>query len=216
MCSPPPQHRAPVSRWRPRPPRSRGRHPRGTDRRRSQGGTIRLTYVEGMDKESCPAIVSCGGRMEFHGAPMARTWVKLLPPGERQRVARLPERAGRGLESGRPRDPHRYDSPTGLRWDLRRQRRRPSGDRGTNDREPGPRRSTGSRRSLLDAPAQVRPPGDRRLPRRGREPEPQRGDRVRRSEGGPRGHVMYHRRSSGSIGYAEFRHLGKEGGARPL
>ena len=29
---------------------------------------IRLHYVEGMDKESCPAIVCCGGRMDFHGS----------------------------------------------------------------------------------------------------------------------------------------------------
>src|SRR5262249_51687074 len=39
--------------------------------------TIRLVYFEGMDKQSCPAIVCCGGRMDFHGAPMSRTWVKL-------------------------------------------------------------------------------------------------------------------------------------------
>src|SRR5262245_23498891 len=37
---------------------------------------IRLHYVEGMDRQSCPAIVCCGGRMEFHGAPMNRTWTK--------------------------------------------------------------------------------------------------------------------------------------------
>ena len=30
---------------------------------------IRLHFVPGMNKESCPAIVCCGGRMEFHGAP---------------------------------------------------------------------------------------------------------------------------------------------------
>jgi hypothetical protein len=38
---------------------------------------IRLVYFDGMDKETCPAIISCAGRMEFHGAPMNRTWVKL-------------------------------------------------------------------------------------------------------------------------------------------
>src|SRR5262249_37737048 len=38
---------------------------------------IRLAYIAGMDKDSCPAIVCCGGRMEFHGAPLSRTWVKL-------------------------------------------------------------------------------------------------------------------------------------------
>src|SRR5262249_10898070 len=38
---------------------------------------IRLVYCDGMDRESCPAVVCCGGRVEFHGAPMSRTWVKL-------------------------------------------------------------------------------------------------------------------------------------------
>ena len=38
---------------------------------------IRLAAVEGLDKQSCPAIVCCGGRMDLHGAPMSRTWVKL-------------------------------------------------------------------------------------------------------------------------------------------
>ncbi|MBC7818267.1 MAG: G8 domain-containing protein, partial [Planctomycetaceae bacterium] len=38
---------------------------------------IRLMPFEGQDKQSCPAIVCCGGRMEFHGAPLSRTWVKL-------------------------------------------------------------------------------------------------------------------------------------------
>ena len=38
---------------------------------------IRLTYVPGMDKETCPAIVCCGGRLDLHGAPLGRTWVKL-------------------------------------------------------------------------------------------------------------------------------------------
>ncbi|MDB6169259.1 MAG: hypothetical protein JWM88_2123, partial [Verrucomicrobia bacterium] len=38
---------------------------------------IRLVYFEGMDPESCPALVCCGGRMEFHGAELNHTWVKL-------------------------------------------------------------------------------------------------------------------------------------------
>ena len=39
--------------------------------------TIRLKYFEGMDKQTCPGIICCGGRMELHGAPMERTWIKL-------------------------------------------------------------------------------------------------------------------------------------------
>src|SRR4029453_10530993 len=38
---------------------------------------IRLHAIEGLDPQSCPAIVCCGGRMDFHGAPLSRTWVKL-------------------------------------------------------------------------------------------------------------------------------------------
>src|SRR5205823_6402523 len=36
-----------------------------------------LHWVEGLDKQSCPAIVCCGGRLDVHGAPMSRTWVKV-------------------------------------------------------------------------------------------------------------------------------------------
>src|SRR5215212_5245163 len=39
--------------------------------------TIRLVYFEGMDKETMPAIINCGGRWDAHGAAMSRTWVKL-------------------------------------------------------------------------------------------------------------------------------------------
>jgi len=38
---------------------------------------IRLVALDGMDPQTCPAIVCCGGRMDFHGAPLGRSWVKL-------------------------------------------------------------------------------------------------------------------------------------------
>jgi hypothetical protein len=38
---------------------------------------IRLHHVEGLDPKDGPALVCCSARMELHGAPMARTWVKL-------------------------------------------------------------------------------------------------------------------------------------------
>ena len=71
------------------------------------------------------------------------------------------------------------------------------------------RRST-ARGSSLDRPLEAEHTRQRRLPRRGRQPEPQRHRRVGRPDG-VRGHTMYHRDSAGSISYAEFRHLGKEG-----
>lgn len=44
---------------------------------------IRLHYLEGMDAETAPALVCRpGGRMDFHGAPIDRTWLKLDEPAE--------------------------------------------------------------------------------------------------------------------------------------
>ncbi|HEX7010643.1 MAG TPA: G8 domain-containing protein, partial [Phycisphaeraceae bacterium] len=39
--------------------------------------TVRLVHFDGADPMSLPAIVACGGRLDIHGAPMRRTWVKL-------------------------------------------------------------------------------------------------------------------------------------------
>jgi hypothetical protein len=38
---------------------------------------IRLHHVEGLDPKDGPALVCCSARMELHGAPLGRTWVKL-------------------------------------------------------------------------------------------------------------------------------------------
>jgi len=38
---------------------------------------IRLHFLEGMDPNDAPALVCCSARMELHGAPLSRTWVKL-------------------------------------------------------------------------------------------------------------------------------------------
>jgi len=42
-----------------------------------RSATIRLHFVEGLNKDSCPAIICCSGRWESHGQSMNRTWVKL-------------------------------------------------------------------------------------------------------------------------------------------
>ncbi|MEX0701914.1 MAG: G8 domain-containing protein [Planctomycetales bacterium] len=38
---------------------------------------VRLHWLEGMSKEDAPAIACCSARMDIHGAPLSRTWVKL-------------------------------------------------------------------------------------------------------------------------------------------
>src|SRR5262249_46538255 len=64
-----------VETGKPRPALEVGSPQRPIDVRHK--ATIRLVWFEGMDKQSCPAIVCCGGRMDFHGAPMCHTWLKL-------------------------------------------------------------------------------------------------------------------------------------------
>ena len=162
---------------------------------------IRLAYVEGMDRETCPAIVCCGGRMDFHGAPMSRTWVKLGATAAGGAPRGQARRAGHGLAGRRPRDRHRHP---------RRQRHRghaeaEAGRQGAVEPRPGrlpDRRRAGRaglhrgahhpghRRRPPDArPApRFRAPGRRRLSRRGREPEPQRRRRVGRPGRRPRPH----------------------------
>jgi hypothetical protein len=38
---------------------------------------LRLHYFQGMNKADAPAIVCCSARMDFHGAPLSRTWLDL-------------------------------------------------------------------------------------------------------------------------------------------
>jgi hypothetical protein len=41
---------------------------------------IRLHFLDGMNPDDAPSISACSARMDFHGAPMSRTWVKLDAP----------------------------------------------------------------------------------------------------------------------------------------
>jgi hypothetical protein len=166
---------------------------------------IRLHYVDGMDKQSCPAIVCCGGRMDLHGTPMNRTWVKLASTSKKGDASIT-----------------LAESTTG--WRV--------GDRiiitaTTRDqRESGTRRSgKGSRKAFteertiraidgvtiaLDKPLDFIHHGDGEF--RGEVANLSRNVVVESAD--PcrgRGHTMYHRGSVGAISYAEFRSLGMEG-----
>ena len=167
---------------------------------------IRLVSLKGMNPESCPAIVCCGGRMDFHGASMSRTWVKLgddpkpgdtvvhlaepvtdWREGDRILVTAATNRVRKQGETLRP--------GVGLlpRFTEERFIRSIVGTELTLDRPLAEAHSmseglTGevanlSRNVIIES--------------------------ADASQG--RGHTMYHRHSAGSIGYAEFRHLGKEG-----
>ncbi len=156
---------------------------------------IRLHHVEGMDRESCPAIVCCGGRMDFHGAPLARTWVKLgrtAKPGDA--VVTLAEAVGDWKAGDRV-------IVTATRRDYRA--------RGLLTEERVVKAIDGTKLTL-DRPLQREHTGDGDY--RGEVANLSRRVVVESADpAGARGHTMYHRHSAGSIGYAEFRHLGKEG-----
>ena len=157
---------------------------------------IRLVYFEGMNKESCPAIICCGGRMDFHGARLSRTWVKLGAT------------AARGDRSVTLSEP-----VTG--WRV--------GDRVilTATQRGGYRsKSSFTEERIIAAIDGPRLTLDRVLTHEHRGSGEYRGEVANLSRNvvvesadprGVRGHTMYHRGSAGSISYAEFRHLGKEG-----
>ena len=155
---------------------------------------IRLKYFPGMNKESCPAIVCCSGRMEFHGAPLSRTWVKL----------------GANATKGAT-DVTLAESVTG--WKIGDQIivTATEGD-GDKERTTEPRMITAidGTRIRFDAPLIAEHLGDGEF--RGEVANLSRNVIVESADPeGERGHTMYHRYSAGSIGYAEFRHLGKQG-----
>jgi hypothetical protein len=167
--------------------------------------TIRLRYFSGLDDQSCPAIVCCGGRMDFHGSPMTVTWV------------RLGATAKKGAERVTLAEPVQ-GWKTGDRVIITATQ----GDRGTGGtRRPGAGdievqteertvRAVDGAGLTLDRPLKYDHLGAG--PYRGAAANLSRNVVVESAEPkGVRGHTMYHRGSAGAISYAEFRHLGKEG-----
>ncbi|HEX2748968.1 MAG TPA: G8 domain-containing protein [Verrucomicrobiales bacterium] len=166
---------------------------------------IRLRYFEGMNPETLPAIVACGGRWDIHGAPLPRTWLKLastVKPGVSEVTL---EQAPAGWRTG--------DRMiiTGSKEDdyLKAAKKAGSGAFAGATEERIITKIDGSTVSF-DQPLEF----------------VHFGEGIMRSEvallsrnvivesadpAGVRGHTMYHRDSSGGISYAEFRHLGKRG-----
>src|SRR3954468_18981295 len=197
-------------------------HPIGPE----HSAVIRLSYVDGMDRQPCPSIVCCGGRMDFHGAPMSRTWMKLgatASKGARQvsladpvtgwrvgdRVIVTATQGDNGTGGTRRRT-------SGVKVSSTKLPNQGAGYR--SDAEPGVPVYTEERvlqgvegsDLTLDRPLDFEHLGEGAY--RGEVANLSRNVVVESADpDGVRGHTMYHRGSSGSISYAEFRHLGKEG-----
>jgi hypothetical protein len=159
---------------------------------------IRLVSFEGMDKESCPAIVCCGGRMDFHGAPLSRTWVKLGATARRGDTTVTLAEPVLGWRVG----DRVILTATGLAPSNARKDGLLTEERTVRGLEGG--------RLTLDRPLAHEHLGTGDY--RGEVANLSRNVVVESADPAQaRGHTMYHRYSAGSIGYAEFRHLGKEG-----
>jgi hypothetical protein len=167
---------------------------------------IRLTAVPGLDAEECPAIVCCGGRWDLHGRPLGRTWVKLgAPAPQGSTTLTLDEpvkdwRVGdRLIVTATSRQVVRLES------ELKSVRELPQ----TEERVIAAVRKDGREIVLNSALAHEH------MWRGNRRAEVANLSRnviiESAAPDGVRGHTMYHRHSAGSISYAEFRHLGKEG-----
>ena len=176
---------------------------------------VRLVHFKGDDPECLPAIICIAGRMDIHGAPLRRTWVKLgqaANPGENRLFLAEP------VEDWRPGDrvvvtaTYRQRPFAGNSTDHVTER--PASEEATIEKfapDTMARRGEEPRKLLiLDQPLSLPHAADdgyaaevanlsRNVVIESATPE------------GVRGHTMYHRHSKGSISYAEFRHLGKKG-----
>jgi hypothetical protein len=165
---------------------------------------IRLFYADGMDKESCPAIVCCGGRMDFHGAPLSRTWVKL---GAKAKAGSTEITLAEPVTGWRAGDRIIVTATT------RQNKVKKTFRESTRD-------STATEERFIKAIDGTKLILDKPLANDHQCAGDYRGDVANLSRNvvvesanpsDVRGHTMYHRNSAGSISYAEFRHLGKEG-----
>jgi hypothetical protein len=163
---------------------------------------IRLHYLEGMSQDDAPALVCCSARMELHGAPLSRTWVKLgrnVEPGDTTVTLAEPVTGWRvGDEVIVTGSEHAYRGRTF---------RNNAEAAGTEERKIT--RIDGAT-IHLDKPLTKEHYGEGEF--RSEVANLSRNVIVESADpDGVRGHTLYHAFSKGSISYARFAHLGKEG-----
>jgi len=171
---------------------------------RDHTALIRLTSVPGLDPEECPAIVNCGGRMDLHGAELSRAWVKLGATAANGSTAVVLAEPVTGWRVGdRVIITATNKQRVADEGSVPSVRTRPETEERTIGAIDGPRLT-------LDSPLAFRHMGTGVY--RGEVANLSRNVVIESADpGGNRGHTMYHRYSSGSISYVEFRHLGKTG-----
>jgi hypothetical protein len=169
--------------------------------------TLRLAYFDGTDKETLPALMSCGGRMDLHGAPLSRTWLKLGADARKGDATVTLEEPVTGWRVG---DRVIITSSTqadGYSDTFRAAPGKPAPHVGTEERVIT---KIDGAVLTLDRPLALAHRGAGAY--RAEVADLSRNVVVESADpAGVRGHTMYHAGSTGGISYAEFRHLGKEG-----
>src|SRR5262249_2536652 len=161
---------------------------------------IRLHLVEGLDKQSCPAIVCCGGRMDFHGAALSRTWLQIGDTVKKDDQTVPLAEAVTGWRKG---------DRVFLTATTRQNKIKKTFQVSTRD-------STQTEERLIESIEGTKLVLDRPLTFEHYAQSDHRGDVANLSRNvivesadpaKGRGHTMYHRGSAGSLSYAEFRRL---------
>ena len=154
---------------------------------------ISLVMFDDMKADSLPAIICCGGRMDFHGAVMNRTWVKLGATAKKgDKTISLNEavtgwRIGDRILLTATKNPDETTNYTTEECIIR---------------------ELGDKSITVETPIQFDHTADGEY--RGEVANLSRNVIVESADPTKaRGHTMYHRHSAGAISYAEFRHLGK-------
>ena len=167
--------------------------------------TIRLRHFEGMNPETLPAIIVCGGQWDIHGAPMPRTWLKLEATADAGSTTVTLTEAAQGWRVG-----DRIIVTGSKEADYHAAVRKAARNEWAGATEERLITKIDGARITFDQPLEYVHLGEGM--RRSEVANLSRNVIVESADpAGVRGHTMYHRESSGGISYAEFRHLGKAG-----
>ena len=166
---------------------------------------IRLHHLKGMDANDAPAIACCSGRMELHGSPLARTWIKL---GADVAAGGTDVRLSEPMQDWRVGDEilltatERAAGSGSFRQGASRHKEPQSEERSIA--------AINGDTITLNKPLKFAHSGSGEF--RGEIANLSRNVIVESANPqGVRGHTVYHRFSKGGISYARFDHLGKEG-----
>lgn len=166
---------------------------------------IRLVHIEGTDPDIYPALVAYQGRIDIHGAPMNRTWVKLAEtakPGD-DRVALAEPVTGWNVGD-------KVIVPTTALLSLFDDGEVLPSVRENSQTEERTIKAIDGTTIVFDEPLEYEHVVHGEFA--GEVANLSRNVIIESADpDGVRGHTMYHHGSLGSISYAEFRHLGKKG-----